>query len=74
MKKRNIILICIISLIIISLIISLIIANFKLMPFVTNISIEESLQFKDKVVVNVNINNYFFKLNKTKNIQLLQII
>ena len=65
MKKRNIILICIISLIIISLIISIIIANFKLMPFVTNISIEESLQFKDKVVVNVNINNYFFKFNKT---------
>ena len=52
-------------LILLVLIISLIVvANFKVAPYVTNIEINESKKFNDKVIVNVYIGNYFFKFNK----------
>ena len=52
-------------LVLIMLIISLVVvANFKVAPYVTNIEINESKKFNDKVIVNVYIDNYFFKINK----------
>ncbi len=39
-------------------------ANFKVAPYVTNIEITESKKFNDKVIVNVYVDNYFFKFNK----------
>ena len=43
----------------------MIVSNLLARPFVTDITIEDSMQYKDKVVVNVSVNNYFYKLNKT---------
>ncbi len=55
----------IVILILIMIIVSLVVvANFKVAPYVTNIEINESKKFNDKVIVNVYIDNYFFKFNK----------
>jgi len=40
------------------------VANYKVGPFVTNIEISESKRFDDKVIFNIEVGNYFFKLNK----------
>ena len=39
-------------------------ANFTVAPFITNVEINDSRKFEDKVVINVYVDNYFYKLNK----------
>lgn len=47
-----------------TLIITLIIANYNVAPYVTNIKISESKRFEDQVIFNIEVGNYFYKLNK----------
>lgn len=60
-KNKLVIFICILLILIVSLIV---IANFKVAPYVTNIEITESKKYNDKVIINVYVGNYFFKINK----------
>ena len=46
------------------LISAIVIANYKVAPFVTNIEISESKWFEDQVIFNIEVRNYFYKLNK----------
>ena len=62
MKKRILGIICL-SIVLIA-IVSLIIANFVMGPFITKIDKVDSLTSKDKVILNVYVDNYFFKINK----------
>lgn len=41
-----------------------ILANYKTAPYVTNIEITESKRFEDQVIFNIEVGNYFYKLNK----------
>ncbi len=61
---RNSKLIVLLAIVFICVIILIIYANFAVAPFVTNIEINESKKFEDKVIVNVYVDNYFFKFNK----------
>ena len=54
----------IVSVVMIALIITLIVANYRVAPFITNIEISESKRFEDQVIFNVEVGNYFYKLNK----------
>ena len=45
------------------LISAIVIANYKVAPFVTNIEISESKWFEDQVIFNIEVRNYFYKLN-----------
>lgn len=45
-------------------VILIIIANFTLVPFVTNIEINESKRFEDKVIINIEVDNHFFKIDR----------
>ena len=45
-------------------IVALIIANFVMGPYITNIDKVDSLTYSDKVVLNVYVDNYFFKFDK----------
>ena len=47
------------------LIITLIVANFTVPPFVTNIELSDSLKYEDKMVINIDVGNYFYKFDKT---------
>lgn len=55
----------IIILLLVLLILCLIVANFKTAPFITNIEVTESKRFDNQVIFNVEVGNYFFKLDKT---------
>ena len=61
---RNSKLIVFLAIVFICVIFLIIYANFTVAPFVTNIEINESKKFEDKVIVNVYVDNYFFKFNK----------
>ena len=62
MKKRILGIICL-SIVLVA-IVSLIIANFVMGPFITKIDKVDSLTSNDKVILNVYVDNYFFKINK----------
>ena len=47
------------------LVITLVIANFNVAPFVTNIELSDSLKYEDKMVINIDVGNYFYKFDKT---------
>lgn len=40
------------------------VANFKVGPYIANIEITDSKRFHDQVIFNVEIGNYFFKIDK----------
>lgn len=61
--KKHILVTIGLSLILIA-IIALLIANFVVGPYITKIDKVDSLTYKDKVVLNVYVDNYFFKINK----------
>ncbi len=54
----------IVIIMLIILIVFLIIANYTVAPYITNIEMSESKRFSDQVIFNVEVNNYFYKLNK----------
>ena len=60
-NNKLVIFICILLVLIITLVVF---ANFTVAPYVTNIEINESKKYDDKVIINVYVGNYFFKLNK----------
>lgn len=66
MKDKNIFkkLILVLTIIIVILSILLVIGNFKVAPYVTNIEYFESKRFNDKMILNIYVNNYFFKFDK----------
>ena len=64
MLKKAIYPIFIISLFLV-LIVTLIIANFTAAPFVTNIELSDSIKYEDKMVINIDVGNYFYKFDKT---------
>ncbi len=47
------------------LIITLLIANFTVAPFVTDIELSESIKYEDKMIINIDVGNYFYKFDKT---------
>lgn len=67
MKNKNIFkkLILVLVIIIVILSILLVIGNFKMAPYVSNIEYFESKRFNDKMVLNIYVNNYFFKFDKS---------
>lgn len=54
----------VIFVIIIGIMIFLIYTNFKVAPFIRNIEINDSLNFNNQVIFNVEVDNYFYKINK----------
>jgi len=60
-KKVILIFICIL---VVVLIVSLLIANYKVGPYITNVERIESKTYNDQLIINVYVDNYFFKLNK----------
>ena len=46
------------------LVILVVYANFSIAPYITDIEILESYKYEDKVIINVYVDNYFFKFNK----------
>lgn len=65
MKKTfKIFFLVLIIFLLIGLISTIVIANYKVAPFVTNIEISESKRFEDQVIFNIEVSNYFYKLNK----------
>ena len=54
----------IITIIVLILAAGIIIANYVVAPFVSDVEISDSKRFEDKVVFNVKVNNYFFKIDK----------
>ncbi len=62
-KLKNIIIFIIIT-IVLGIIIWFIYANFTTAPYIKNIEISDSINFKDQVIFNVQVDNYFYKLNK----------
>lgn len=63
MKNKTIYII--VSIVLIVILILFIYGNFFMAPYITNIEKRDSLQADDKVVINVNVKSYFFKLNKS---------
>ena len=61
-KLKNIIIFIIIT-IVLGIIIWFIYANFTTAPYIKNIEISDSINFKDQVIFNVQVDNYFYKLN-----------
>ena len=49
---------------IIGVILFLVIANHKVAPFIVKVEKTESMTYDDKVIINVYVDNYFYKLNK----------
>lgn len=47
------------------LIVTLVVANFNVAPFVTDLALEESIKYDDKMILNINVGNYFYKFDKT---------
>ena len=41
-----------------------VVSNYRVAPYVTNIEISESKRFEDQVIFNIEVGNYFYKLNK----------
>ena len=39
-------------------------ANYNVAPYITNIEINDSKRFEDQVIFNIEVGNYFYKLNK----------
>lgn len=63
--KRNYVFRFILFLVFIALIAAIIFGNFFVAPYITNITTAESIRYTDKKIVNVEVENYFFKFNKT---------
>ena len=63
MKQKVIYIIAIVAMLL--LLILLIYGNFFVAPYITNIEKVESLQSENMVIINVNVDNFFFKLDKT---------
>ncbi len=61
--KKNALIVFGLLLVILLVILSLY-ANFYTAPYIKNVEINDSNVFSDKVIVNVYVENYFFKLNK----------
>ena len=64
MKKIKIIISFIILLVVIGLIGSFIYLNMTTAPYIKNIEIKDSINFKNQVIFNVEVDNYFYKINK----------
>ena len=60
-KKIILIFICILVVVLIG---GLLIANYKVGPYITNVERIESKTYNDQLIINVYVDNYFFKLNK----------
>lgn len=63
-KKVKHIIVVIIVILILLLIGLFIYANLKTAPYIKNIEINESINFENQVIFNVEVDNYFYKLNK----------
>lgn len=61
-KKFLVLLVLVFLLAFISL---LVVANYKVPPFVTNIEINDSKRFDNQVIFNIEVDNYFFKYDKS---------
>ena len=44
---------------------AIVFGNFFVAPYITNITTADSIRYPDKKIVNVEVENYFFKFNKT---------
>lgn len=64
-KKKRIILGIFLSILLIILIVFILYTNFMVGPSITNIEINESKRFNDQVIFNIEIDNYFWKLDKS---------
>ena len=65
MKRKVKLIISLIVFILIIILISLFAyANFTTPPYIKNVQITDSINFKDQVIFNVEVDNYFYKLNK----------
>lgn len=63
--KRNYVFRFIIFFVFIALIAAIVFGNFFVAPYITNITTADSIRYTDKKIVNVEVENYFFKFNKT---------
>lgn len=63
--KRNYVFRFILFFVFIALIAAIVFGNFFVAPYITNITTADSIRYPDKKIVNVEIENYFFKFNKT---------
>ena len=63
--KRNYVFRFILFFIFIALIAAIVFGNFFVAPYITNITTADSIRYPDKKIVNVEVENYFFKFNKT---------
>lgn len=63
--KRNYVFRFILFFVFIALIAAIVFGNFFVAPYITNITIADSIRYPDKKIVNVEVENYFFKFNKT---------
>lgn len=55
----------VVTIIVLLLVITVIIANYVVAPFITDVEINDSKRYEDKVVFNVEVNNYIFKFDKS---------
>lgn len=62
--KRNFIFKFIIVFVFIILIVAVVVSNFFVAPYITNVTTSDSIRYVDKKIVNVEVDNYFFKFNK----------
>ena len=58
------ILFCLLIILVIGVILFLVISNYKVAPFIVKVEKTESITYDDKVIINVYVDNYFYKLNK----------
>lgn len=63
--KRNYVFRFILFFVFIALIAAIVFGNFFVAPYITNITTADSIRYPDKKIVNVEVENYFFKFNKT---------
>lgn len=63
--KRNYVFRFILFFVFIALIAAIVFGNFFIAPYITNITTADSIRYPDKKIVNVEVENYFFKFNKT---------
>ena len=61
--KRNFIFKFIIVFVFIILILAVVVSNFFVAPYITNVTTSDSIRYVDKKIVNVEVDNYFFKFN-----------
>ncbi len=55
---------CLLIILVIGVILFLVIANRTVAPFIVKVEKTESITYDDRIIINVYVDNYFYKLNK----------